>query len=56
MNRWEKSQHNMKTGTFINYITTLLHENNHKVVTVKRPDEVIEILFIPTEKENKWVK
>ena len=53
MNRWEKSQHNMKTGAFINYITTLLHENKHKVVTVKRPDEVIEILFIPTEKESK---
>ena len=53
LNRWEKSQQNMKIGAFINYITTLLHENKHKVVTVKRPDEVIEILFIPTEKESK---
>ena len=56
LNRWEKSQNNIKKGVFINYITTLLHENKHKVVTVKRPDEVIEILFIPTEKESKWQK
>ena len=53
LNRWEKSQQNMKIGVFINYITTLLHENKHKVVTIKRPDGVIEILFIPTEKESK---
>ena len=45
----------MKTEPLINYVTTLLHENKHKVVTVKRPDEVIEILFIPTEKESKWI-
>ena len=44
---------NIKTGLLINYITTLLHKGKHKVVTVKRPDEVIEILFIPTEKESK---
>lgn len=37
----------------LNYVTTLFHENKHKAVTVKRPDEVVEILFIPIEKENK---
>ena len=43
----------METGLLINYVTTLLHKGKHKVITVKRPDEVIEILFIPIEKEQK---
>ena len=46
----------METGLLINYVTTLLHKGKHKVITVKRPDEVIEILFIPTEEESKWMK
>jgi hypothetical protein len=45
--------HEAHCNQLINYVTTLLHENKHKVVTVKRPDEVIEILFIPIEKESK---
>ena len=44
---------NVKTGALINYITALLHENKYKANAIKRPDGVIEILFIPTEKESK---
>jgi len=47
------SLNNMETGLLINYVTTLLHKGKHEVVTIKRPDEVIEILFIPIEKEQK---
>ena len=53
-NSLRRKWNNVKIGALINYITTLYHEDKHKVVTIKRQDGVIEVLFIPTEKESKW--